>query len=275
MTPPLPSEYWATVGTILPVLALALVVEARSYASGWSLAIPRLGRVVRIVQTLLWILPLIAATFSEAEVLRALRGAAVALWVSPLCEATVLMSFMVLVFSPAVDLTVKAYPEPLARVLAGHPFTRTKVSRLRRSTERARQDVSHARLEAGDQGKHLLLMLDRIEEDLNARQSRGMPEEAVQRYRTQLADQRAWTQEQLEGQDKRWAAVEARATEISYQYSQYFDTLRRSFDIERRLLAELLTQEGLSGGVRHSPSAGSASKPVEHPKNGGDNSPLI
>jgi hypothetical protein len=137
-----PAEYWVTVGTILPVLALALVVEARSLASRWTSQTPR---VLRAVQTLLWVSPLIAATVSEAMVLRALRGETVSSWVWRLCDVTIVTSFSVLVLSPAIDLAVRGYAEFPARVFAARPVELMKILRLGRSMERGQRANRRAR----------------------------------------------------------------------------------------------------------------------------------
>jgi hypothetical protein len=49
-----PPEYWLAVATTAPVLALALVLEARAIVRQWTSSTPRW---YRTVQSVLWVIP--------------------------------------------------------------------------------------------------------------------------------------------------------------------------------------------------------------------------
>ena len=266
----LPAEYWITIGTILPVLALALVVEARSFASSWTPDSSRLVRVLRVVQTILWVSPLIAATFSEAEALSALRGATVEPWAWRLCYATVLASFAVLVVSPAIDLAVRAWPGPLSRIVASHPILRVKSFRIGRSIEHGRRDRSRARTELDSKRALALSMLEGIEKQLDDAEATGMPREEVHHYRTQLKSQRSWTRRQFAEQDTKWDAVEARAGEVGELYVQIRESLERQLAVQQSEVTELLIRGGLGPGGAQNPTATPPQKPGECPRSTDD-----
>lgn len=263
-----PAEYWVTVGTIFPVLALALVVEARSLAARWTSHTPR---VLRAVQTLLWVSPLIAATVSEAGILRALRGETVSSWVSRLCDVTVLSSFAVLVLSPAIDLAVRGYAEFLARVLAARPVQLIKILRLGRSMEREQRASRRWRKKLEADRPLVLSMLDDIDAMIDNNEAEGTPAEQVQQMRARLADRRTWTAQQFAEQDAKWDAVEAHQAQAREAYRQGHEGMRTQLADLRRLWTYLLIRDGLAGqgGLQH-PTTTNASHPGESALNDGD-----
>ena len=251
-----PAEYWVAVGTILPVLALALVVEARSLASTWTSKTPR---VLRAIQAFLWVSPLIAATVSEDEILRALRGVTVSSWVSWLCDATIVFSFSVLVLSPAIDLLSRGYAEFVAPVFTVSPVRWMKFHRLKRSIEHAHRLSRRGRKEFEGGRSHSYSMLTDIEMMIDKAEAEGVPTEQVEQHRGQLEQQRAWTDQQYAEFDTRWDAAEARQAEASELYRQGVENLRIQKGELRHLRTELLIRDGLGGpvGQQHSTTAAS------------------
>ena len=264
-----PAEYWVTVGTSLPVLALALVIEARSLASRWSSQTPR---ALRAVQALLWVLPLISATFSEAGILRALRGESVSSWVWRLCDVTILTSFAVLVLSPAIDLAVRGYAEFPARVFAARPAQLMKIRRLGRSLERVQRAGRRARKKLEAERPLLLEMLDDIDAKIDKAEADGVPAEEVHGMRDRLVDQRAWTGQQFAQQDAKWDAVEAEGAQARVVYRQGLENMRSQLTVLRSLWTDLLIRDGLGGqdGYQHLTTAPDASQPGESARDEGD-----
>jgi hypothetical protein len=80
------ANYWATVAQVLPVLALALVVEARAIHQRWTPATPKW---LRFTQALIWAVTLVVLALGESAALRALRGVPVWPWWALLMENAV------------------------------------------------------------------------------------------------------------------------------------------------------------------------------------------
>jgi hypothetical protein len=123
-----PPEYWLAVATTVPILALALVLEAREIVRRWTSSTPRLWRTVLSV---LWAVPLLGFVVTEYYALKALRGEVAPSWLPPLGELAITSAMLILVLVPAIDFfLVRAQAELLARVLTVKP-----ISGLNGSTE--------------------------------------------------------------------------------------------------------------------------------------------
>ena len=264
-----PAEYWVTVGTTLPILALALVVEARSLVSTWTLRTPR---ALRAVQTLLWLLPLVAATVSEVEVLRMLRVPTGSSWAWRLCDGTIIFSFSVLVISPAIDLAVRGYAEFIARIIAARPFQLTKIRRAGRSMEKEQRAGRRERQKLERERPPLIAMLDGIEAKIDKAEADGVPAKKVHQMRDQLADQRASIGQQFAAADARWDDVEAQGAQVRAAYAEGRETVRARLAELRGLWTDVLIQGGVGGqpGLQQQTTTPGAGQGGESGRNDGD-----
>jgi hypothetical protein len=142
-----PSEYWLAVATTAPVLALALVLEARAIVRGWTTSTQRLYRTILSV---LWAAPLLGFVVTEYYALRALHGEVAPSWLPRISELAISGAMLILVLVPTVDFFfVRAQAELLARVLAVKPVSGLKGWRLRlklaRDTRRVKKTIDDSR----------------------------------------------------------------------------------------------------------------------------------
>ncbi|NYJ06587.1 hypothetical protein [Petropleomorpha daqingensis] len=121
------SDYWAAMTQVLPVVALAIVLEIRLVVSRWNEGFPRW---LRALQSTLWAGILAVLAFGETNALRALRGDKVASWWPAACEIAVGCGMGILIISPALEILVRANAEIVARLVAAHPLVRLKSWRL-------------------------------------------------------------------------------------------------------------------------------------------------
>src|SRR5260221_4239330 len=97
---------------VIPVLALAIVVEARATIQRWADAVPRW---VRTVQSVIWLIPL--ALFVPAEIIafQELAGSEVSsVWVT-LAQDAIGTSLGVLIIAPSLELLVRSNAWAVAR----------------------------------------------------------------------------------------------------------------------------------------------------------------
>ena len=118
------SDYWATVAQVLPVFALAVVVEARAISQRWT---SETSKLFRYALSATWAVTLAVLAFGELAALRALRGEQVSAWWALLMENAVAVAISVLVTAPAVDFLVKGYAEGFARLATGGWFWRLRL----------------------------------------------------------------------------------------------------------------------------------------------------
>jgi hypothetical protein len=124
-----PPEYWLAVATTAPVLALALVIEARAIVRGWTTSTQRLYRTILSV---VWAVPLLGFVVTEYYALKALRGEVAPSWLPSLSELAISGAMLILVLVPAVDFFfVRAQAELLARLLGVKPVSGLKGWRRR------------------------------------------------------------------------------------------------------------------------------------------------
>jgi hypothetical protein len=116
-----PPEYWLAVATTAPVLALALVIEARAIVREWTTSTQRLYRTILSV---VWAVPLLGFVVTEYYALKTLRGEVAPSWLPSLSELAISGAMLILVLVPAVDFfLVRAQAELLAKLLAVKPVS--------------------------------------------------------------------------------------------------------------------------------------------------------
>lgn len=92
-----PVTYWEVVATVMPVIALALTVEARTIGASWDIDLPRR---LRILQAGVFGIPLICLTVGEVQALAVLRNDQIFGPWADICYFTIQVSLAVLVQGP-------------------------------------------------------------------------------------------------------------------------------------------------------------------------------
>ena len=141
-------DFWTTSAQTRPVLALAIVVEARAVISKWE---SREHRVLKGFQGAIWAIPLIIYTLALPRCFSALAGNAVSnFWVT-LIQYGISAGAGALVLNPALEILVKANSRSVAILITPNLAfriwrTRRRVRHLRRTAARLisdfrRQDI--------------------------------------------------------------------------------------------------------------------------------------
>ena len=128
-----PLEYWATMAQVIPVAALAVVVEARALSSRWEATTPDW---LRISQSASWAMSLLTLSVGELLAFGALRGRDVADWLPATLEGVVWFAFSNLFVGPALELFAKGNARPLAYLFTRHPILRFRMRRARRASRK-------------------------------------------------------------------------------------------------------------------------------------------
>jgi hypothetical protein len=106
--------FWPTVATVLPVLALAIVVEARGAISRWTNDYP--ARWVRTMQGILWAIPIALFVYLEPISFQGLEGSKPSHFAVSLVVPTVSFSLGVLVVNPGTELLIRANARVVVRL---------------------------------------------------------------------------------------------------------------------------------------------------------------
>ncbi len=129
------SDYWATIAEVIPVIAFAIVLEARAITLSWRES--KVPRAVRAIQSLFWGSILIVFAFTETSALQAVRGTEPPAWLPVLTEFAISGGMGILVLSPAIEVMVRANPEGTARILTVYPIARARLWYLDRRVLRS------------------------------------------------------------------------------------------------------------------------------------------
>ncbi|WP_328333053.1 hypothetical protein OHA70_15570 [Kribbella sp. NBC_00382] len=136
-----PSDFWATSAQTMPVLALAIVVEARAIMQNW---VPGEDRGIKRLQGFLWGASLLIYAFSEPACFRALAGREVWSGWPDVIEQGIYLGMTTLVVAPAIEFLVRSNARGFARLSPknlrlGFQIALTRwmdIPRLRRLSER-------------------------------------------------------------------------------------------------------------------------------------------
>jgi hypothetical protein len=127
-------DFWSTSAQTMPVLALAVVVEARATMAKWESG---KGALWKAIQGFLWGIPLLFYGVATPMCLRALAGVEIGgFWVQAIPLA-IFLGVVSLAIVPAGNLIVKANARPLAHVFFGLPILGFR-SQFSRATSRMR-----------------------------------------------------------------------------------------------------------------------------------------
>lgn len=233
------SAYWATSATVDPVLALALVLEARTVAAGWMTGVlPPFS--YRVFLSVTWGVPLVAFAILEPSLLGALRGNPSGAWAVWANEVSVALALSTLVLGPAADLLVRANAELFAALLSRHPVIRLRTRRGQKQLLRLHAQITQLQHDmAKDDLESVIARLDAIEPvDLPAERHREL-----ESLREQAATLKAKRDEQL-GQV---LAQEARLIELQERLSGFRVKTSQLIADERSQIRDTLLR-GLAGG---------------------------
>jgi len=132
-------EYWSAVATTVPVLSLALVLEARAITKEWDRTVPVL---YRTLQSVLWACILVGAAVAEYVTFKALAEESTPTWASGLCRLVISSLFGTLIISPALEFLVRGPAEIWATILTLNPRKRLQMRRLRKQVANSRTEFS-------------------------------------------------------------------------------------------------------------------------------------
>ncbi|WP_132197870.1 MULTISPECIES: hypothetical protein [Kribbella] len=110
----------------MPVLALALVIEARTIMSKWE---PGRLRAYKKLQGVLWAVPLLAFALAEGICFRALAGDPVRDFWTVIIRVAIVFSMGSIIISPALEFVVRSYARPIARMAGRLAWLTTPVRR--------------------------------------------------------------------------------------------------------------------------------------------------
>lgn len=130
-------EFWSAVATVVPVLSLALVIEARAISSEWTRRVPVW---YRAPQAVVWAVLLIGASFAEYFSFKALAGESTPSWAPGLCQNVIYWLISTLLLSVVIHLLVSGPAELWALVFTMHPVSGAKQYwQMRRSLTKSRK----------------------------------------------------------------------------------------------------------------------------------------
>lgn len=121
--------FWTTIATVVPVIALAVVLELRAYGSRWY----DQPLWLRTPQALLWTIFLVAAYVAEGGAINALRrdiARPPPRWLPDLTTFVVTNGIGLLILTPALELLMRLGIPFFAVVHSAQPELTTKLWRL-------------------------------------------------------------------------------------------------------------------------------------------------
>jgi len=104
----IPSDYWIAAATVLPIIALGIMAEARESVRRWRERPGQPPGWFRLLLSLLWLVYLLLAAFSVPASLRALRGEHVADYWPRLIEFTTMQGLSVVTITPMLELIMQS-----------------------------------------------------------------------------------------------------------------------------------------------------------------------
>jgi len=126
-------EYWSAVTTVVPVLSLALIIEARAQFNKWDQEIPAW---YRTLLSLFWVGLLVSAAAAENTAFTALSGEPPPTWGPTLCSSVIASLFAALVISPAAEFLVRGPSDTWAILLTLHLRSSWRLRRALKKQER-------------------------------------------------------------------------------------------------------------------------------------------
>lgn len=212
-------NYWATLAQVIPVFALALVLEARAIAARWDISTPTS---LKAVQAIAWAVALVVLAFGESVALRALRGETPKSYWIPLAEGAISWCIGLLIIGPVLQLLVKSFANPLSHALTFGPVSRIRSWRIgrrldafKRSSEEAGVAFDELHEKSIGMLKHLRVMEIGTEAYLMIQDARGSVDDSDMKARADAVELLAETRKRIDQMKKAVEAIEyAQAKQI-------------------------------------------------------------
>jgi len=131
-------DYWVTVATVIPVLALALVIEIRAVSQLWTEETPTW---LMFIQATASAAPLVSFAILLPLALQGVRGQEMPSWLPTFSEYLVALSVGILFLSPAMGVLVRANARQVAALLTLAPGLRLRAWKAERRVTRLQDSV--------------------------------------------------------------------------------------------------------------------------------------
>jgi hypothetical protein len=130
----LSTEYWATLAQVMPVVAVAILLEARAQMSRWGE--DELPGWAQVTSGVMWSVTLVLLTLGEVVAIDGVRGDPPGAFWSGLCETAITAGLSVIILTPAIYLLFAANAEGIAAMVAFRPLVRLKLRRMEQWLDR-------------------------------------------------------------------------------------------------------------------------------------------
>lgn len=230
-------SFWLAVTTAVPILALALVVEARTITREWTLAT---SRIYRIIQSTIWAIALISLASVEVGGLHTLRGGKVPSWLGDLAEYSVGFALGILLVAPVLSFVAKSQAELVAQLVTFSPKKVWKAWRLMRAAKRYDAKAQEMMRQGAVQFAEMFALLDANEklnrEALEAAAALGKGTDKYQVALQEIDERRTdWKRRHEEFMAKSIIYASSRR-----EYKEAMSEYRIKVADERRRIAETL-----------------------------------
>lgn len=232
------TEYWFAVATVLPVLALALVVEARAIARQWSEDTPSW---IMLTQAAFWGVPLLAFAYALPLSLGGVRGTEPAAWLPPrFIEIMVGVSVGVLLLAPVLKLFTRAGARQIATVLTLDLRDRLGRWRYRRSRRKVLAETNAFQRELQVAHSRIRTNLDGLEAAERELRQAAPCDPRVEALAEKVQSVRTEGDEMVARQQYAQAESQSRLAKIAQDIKASDEAIRQNRVARRKALAALL-----------------------------------
>lgn len=162
-------RYWEAAVQLIPVVTLAVVIEARAVSRHWTQKTPTW---TRMVDGSMWLAVMVGLAICEYAALRALRTGKADEDTADATLNMIVLAFTVLVAVPAVELGRRGYAEIYAWMFSRHPrarltvfFIKWDLRKMMKEREKDIADVEQLQIEIHNSGIRSRQLLDRLERE--------------------------------------------------------------------------------------------------------------
>lgn len=250
-------EYWAAISQIVPVIALAVVLEARGITSGWTKETPRIPRVTL---SMAWAVLLLALAATESAALNALRGEPGESWWPTVAEYAIAAGLGILVLGPVTEFLIRGNAETAARLFTTHPIARFGIWRMHRRNLRMLRHIDVMVTDGWGVIADSKNMVAGFEKNIDETEQRykESAEQMTPDHRAELEEQFRQARIRAIEMRKRWeevaAAQQGRMSQHRRYRQEYLDAqaerpdqLRETVKAERDRLTSILLSLRLTG----------------------------
>lgn len=246
------TDYWATVAQVIPVFALAIVVEARVIK--WN----ELPRGVRTFNILVLVGLSVAMAFTENSALSGVRGEPLGQASVSLAEVTISVSLSFVILNPVFAFLPRGLAESFATAFTSYPGRRLHVAILRFKIERQVDSLASLRARLWSlvqssraQGLQARAMVTGLDESIRVATLRGVglerlqDLEAMRKQALTIVDGCENSSNDLEGEWRQMISDEVakRAERLAHRDEFYREFMASRTTERRALAAAFLTGE--------------------------------